>query len=235
MSLLALEHVSKRYRESQRERVVLSGVSLELSAAELVVVYGLRRSGRSTLLRIAAGIERPDSGTVHFDGRDLAGAGESVLGEGIGYVHRGLRAAEEQGVLEQVAAPLLARGVSVEQGREAARSSLSRTGAQDCAAARVSELGAGERVRVALARALCLSPALLVIDEPAGAVELTERDGILALLRTLAREGVAVLASTGEASELAGAHRALTLGEGALRGPAVPELAPVVALRRRGV
>jgi ABC-type sugar transport system ATPase subunit len=76
---------------------------------------------------------------------------------------------------------------------------------------------------------------MLVIDEPVGAVELGERDEILALLRTLAGEGLAVLASAGEAGELAGAHRALSLGEGHLRGPAAPELAPVVALRRRSV
>ncbi len=232
MSLLSLERVSKRYREDQRERVVLDDVSLEIDSGELVVIWGSRRSGRSTLLRLATGIETPDSGIVRFDGRDLAQTGESVLGDGIGYVHTRLRASEEQGVLEQVAAPLLARGVSVEHAHQRARAALSRAGAQGCAAARVSELGTGETVRVALARALALAPSLLVIDEPAATVELSERDGILALLRALAGEGVAVLASTGEATELAGAHRALTLGEGELRGPSVPELAPVVALRR---
>jgi putative ABC transport system ATP-binding protein len=233
MSLLALEHVCKRYREAQRERVVLDDVSLEVHPGELVVVWGMRRSGRTTLLRIAAGIQAPDSGSVHFDGCDLAQTCEGALGEGIGYVRKGLRGSEEEGVLEQVAAPLLARGMSVEQARARARMALSRTGAQECTALRVSELGGGEGVRVALARTLALSPALLVIDEPVGAVELGERDEILALLRTLAGEGVAVLASAGDASELAGAHRPLSLGEGQLRGSLAPELAPVVALRRR--
>jgi ABC-type lipoprotein export system ATPase subunit len=233
MSLLTLEHVTKRYREGPRERVVLDDVSLAIEAGELAVVWGARRSGRTTLLRIAAGIEAPDSGAVRFAGRDLARAGDVALGEGIGYVRKGLRGAEEEGVLEQVAAPLLTRGVSVEHARARAWTALSRTGAQECTALRISELGAGERVRVALARTLSLSPALLVIDEPASAVELCERDEILALLRTLAGEGVAVLASAGDASELAGAHRPLSLGEGQLRGPAVSELAPVVALRRR--
>jgi len=235
MSLLALERVGKRYREGQRERIALDDVSLEVEAGELVVVWGVRRSGRTTLLRIAAGVEAPDSGVVLFEGRDLAESGERALGEGIGYVRKGLRGSEEEGVLEQVAAPLLARGVSVDEARARARAALARTGAQACAALRVGELGAGEGVRVALARTLSLSPAMLVIDEPVGAVELGERDEILALLRTLAGEGLAVLASAGEAGELAGAHRALSLGEGHLRGPAAPELAPVVALRRRSV
>ncbi len=232
MSLLAVEHVSKRYREGQRERIVLDDVSAEVREGELVVLYGERRSGRTTLLRIAAGIETPDSGTVVFAGRDLAAHGESALGEGIGYVQKTLRGGEEQGVLAQVAAPLLARGISLGQARETARAALVRAGAQHCAAAAVSELSAAETVRVGLARTLALSPTLLVIDEPAAGVELSERDGILAQLRTLAGEGTAVLASTGEPTELAGAHRALTLSDGRLRGPSSPELATVVALRR---
>ncbi|HEV7529197.1 MAG TPA: ATP-binding cassette domain-containing protein [Solirubrobacteraceae bacterium] len=232
MSLLALEHVSKHYREGQRERTALTDVDLEVRAGELVVVYGLRRSGRTTLLRIAAGIETPDAGSVRFAGEELARARRAVLGEGIGYVRKALRASEEDGVLEQVVAPLLARGVSVEHARKAAWAALERAGAERCAAVAVGELSAGESVRVALARALVLSPALLVADEPAAAVGLSERDGILAQLREFTRDGTAVLSSTAEPSEMAGAHRALTLGEGRLRGPSTPQLAPVVALRR---
>lgn len=234
MSLLELKGVSKRYREGQRERVVLRDVSLELHAAELVVVWGLRGSGRTTLLRIAAGVEAPDSGRVTFQGRDLAGDGKDALGRGIGYVRKSLRGSEEQGVLEHVTAALLARGVSTREARECGRAALGRAGAESCAAVRVGELGAGETVRVALAATLALSPTLVVLDDPAGAVELSERDEILKLMRTLAAEGVAVLASTAEAGELAGAHRALTLSEGELRGPASPALASVVALRARG-
>jgi ABC-type lipoprotein export system ATPase subunit len=235
MSLLALEHVSHRYRDRQRERIVLNDVSLSIMAGEQVVVYGPRRSGRTTLLRIAAGIQAPDSGVVSFQGRNLQRDGERALGLGIGYSQKSLRANEEHGVLEQVAAPLLARGVPLNQARERARHALARTESEQCAAAAVTELSAGETVRVALARALALSPALLVIDEPVATVELAERDGILALLRSIAGHGTAVLAATGDATELAGAQRALTLGDGKLRGPASPELAPVVALRRRSV
>jgi putative ABC transport system ATP-binding protein len=231
VSLLALEHVSKRYRDGKREHTVLADVELEVREGELVVLYGVRRSGKSTLLRIAAGIERPDAGRVRFAGNVLA-AGTGVLGEGIGYVAKHLRSNEERGVIAQVAAPLLARGVGLTAARERARRALAQADGEKAAEALVDELSAGEALRVALARALVLSPALLVIDEPAAGVELSERDGILAQLRSLAGEGTAVLASTAEPSELAGAHRALTLSEGSLRGPALPELAPVVALRR---
>jgi ABC-type lipoprotein export system ATPase subunit len=234
VSLLALEHVDKRYRSGQRERVALADVSLELQPGELVVALGPRRSGRTTLLRVAAGIELPDDGTVSFRGRELATYADGALGNGIGYVQKAVRAGEEQGVLEQVAAPLLARGLTVGAAHSRGRAAPARSAAGHCAAARIAELSTGETIRVAIARTLALSPELLVIDEPAAGVELSARDEILALLRTLAGDGLAVLASTGEPTELAGAHRALTLSDGELRGPSVPQLASVVALRRPG-
>jgi len=232
VSVLELKEVSKRYRSRQREQLVLAQISLQIDAGELVVIYGARRSGRTTLLRIAAGLERPDSGSVTFQGRDLEHERDRILGEGIAYVHRALNASEEEGVLEQIAAPLLARGIPIEQARSAARAALARAGGEERTAALIAELNAGETTQVKLARALVLSPALVVFDEPVAAVALSERDHILARLRTLAGEGTAVLASASEPGELAGATRALTLADGQLRGATTPQLAPVVALRR---
>ena len=235
MSTLELRKVSKRSREAKRERIVLRDVTLELRSGELVSVWGTRRSGRTTLLRIAAGIEAPGSGEVRFEGRSLSENAGAALGSGIGYVQTAMRSSEEHGVLEQVAAIPLAHGARVARAREQARDALSRAGAEDCAAMRVDELGAGEALRVGLARALCLDPSVLVVDEPTATVRLGERDEILTLLRRLASEGIAILASASEPDELAGAHRALTLSDGRLRGQSAPELAPVVALRASGM
>ncbi len=159
----------------------------------------------------------------------------NVLGSGIGFVHRKFRSGEEHGVLEQVAAGLLANGTAVNDALEQARQALVLAGAESYAALRVSELRGGELVRVALARALVLSPTLVVVDEPVAIVDLAERDGVLALLRTLPGRGIAVLACTGDPAELASAHRGLTLSDGRLRGESVPELAPVLALHRAGI
>ncbi|HEV2944026.1 MAG TPA: ATP-binding cassette domain-containing protein [Solirubrobacteraceae bacterium] len=232
MSLLALEGVRKSYTGLSRERVVLAETTLEIEPGELVVVWGLKGSGRSTLLRIAAGIEAPDSGTVRFEGRDLRQHGEELLGGGVGFCERTFRCAEGQGVLDQVMVGLLARGVSPRQARTRAQGALERVGAEDYAAQRLGALEASESVRVAIARTLALEPALLVIDEPTRGADLLERDGILALLRSLAGEGIAVLASTAESTGLAGADRALVLNEGELRGAPPPALATVLELRR---
>jgi len=232
MSLLELEAVGKRYGAPARERLVLSEVSLALETGELVVVWGLKGSGRSTLLRVAAGIEAPDSGTVRFEGRDLAEHGEDLLGGGVGYCERTFRSAEGQGVLDHVTVGLLARGVPPREATVRARRVLARAGAEQTATQPLAALDEGEGVRVAIARALALEPALLVIDEPTRGVDLLERDEILALLRSLANDGIAVLASSAESTGLAGADRGLVLSEGELRGAPPAELATVLELRR---
>lgn len=154
------------------------------------------------------------------------------MGTGVGYVAKTLRAKEEQGVLDQVGAVLLARGVGVHDARQRAREALARAGAERCAAMKVSELGGGEALRVAIARTLALEPKVVVVDEPAATVEISERDDVLALLRDLTRVGVAVLASTSEAEHLAGANVALTLSDGRLQGHRRDEGANVLPLRR---
>lgn len=232
MSLLALEGVTRRYRSGAHERVVLDRVSLELDAGELLAVWGLRRSGRSTLLRVAAGIEPPDAGIVRFRGEDLSRS-RGALGSGIGFCRAAGGDSEAREALDELIAGQLARGVPQATAHSRAFAALERVGATDCAPRRINELDGGESVRVSIASALALEPSLLVIDEPTKGVDLLERDSILALLRSLADEGVAVLASVGEATALSGADRALSLSDGELRGSLSPELAAVVPLRRR--
>jgi putative ABC transport system ATP-binding protein len=232
MSLLELQEVSKRQRRGRRELVVLRDVSLALETGELAVVLGQRRSGRSTLLRIAAGLERPDTGVVRVRGEDLARSREGLLGDEIGYCQHPPISLQGECAREEVAAGLLARGVGQARARACATAALHRTGAEDCAGFQVAELDCGESLRVALARALVLEPSLVILDEPTKGVELKARDGILRLLRTIADDGIAVLACTGDSTGLSGADRTLVLDDGELRGAITPPLAPVVPLRR---
>jgi ABC-type multidrug transport system ATPase subunit len=232
MSLLELAHVSKRYGRGSNERLALHDVSLRIDAGEFVAVWGRRRSGRSTLLRIAAGLEPPDEGVVSFDGHDLADPRSDALRGGIRYCRKSFRPAGGQLVLDQLTTSQLTRGVSLSLSRERAGEALVRVGAERCAAVRPSELDCEELARVAVARALVHAPKLLVIDEPTLGVEITVRDGVLSLLRSLADDGIAVLASATETASLAGADRALSLAKGSLRGELdALELAPVVPLR----
>jgi ABC-type ATPase involved in cell division len=231
MSLLELDQVDKSYSCDPRRRGVLHGVSLEIEAGELIAVWGMRRSGRSTFLRVAGGIEAPDAGVVRFKGRDLREPGNDVLGGGIGYCRRSFRPSEGPEVVDHLAIGQIARGASLKLAIKLAHAALERVGVNSCAARRPDELDAAESVRVAIARAMVLQPRVLLIDEPTIGVDLLVRDSILALLLSLADDNIAVLTTTGESTCLSGA-RALTLSEGELRGARPRELAAVVPLRR---
>lgn len=231
MTVLGLEHVSRCHRLGAHEHVLLADVSLQVYSGELVAIWGMRRSGRSTLLRIAAGIEAPDAGTVRFGDRELRGNSDA-LGSGIGYCRRGVQSSESRRVLDELEIAELARGVPRENARAHALRTLVRVGAVSSSTLATRNLDSGEAVRVALARALMSKPSLLLVDDPIRGVDLSQRDEILVLLRSLADEGIAVLMATDDATGLSGADRALSLSEGVLRGEHTPELAPVVPLRR---
>jgi predicted ABC-type transport system involved in lysophospholipase L1 biosynthesis ATPase subunit len=232
MSLLSLERISKSYGRGTSRRPVLCEASLELHPGELVAVWGMRRSGRSTLLRIAAGLERPDTGAVRFAGRDLATREGDRMRGAIGFCRRAFDRGDPRPVLDQLVTAQLARGSGAQEAIATARTALGRAGAQGCAMLRPSELGGAEAVRVSVARALTGRPRLLVIDDPTLGVDLLERDRILGLLRSLADAGLGVLTSADRTTGLSGAHRALSLSDGELRGGALAELAPVIPLRR---
>jgi ABC-type multidrug transport system ATPase subunit len=231
MALLELAGVGKRYGRGQLERVALREISFELGAGELLAVWGRRNSGRSTLLRIAAGLEAPDRGSVSLDGRDLHARGSGHLREQIRYCRKTYRATEGHLVIDRLTTAQLTRGIPGPAARARAHEALERAGVSHCATLMPDRLDTAETVLVGIARSLVHQPKLLVIDEPTLGVDVFERDRILSLLRSLADDGTAVLMSVGETTCLAGADRALSLASGELHGELqTPALAPVIPL-----
>ncbi len=226
MALLSLEEVSKRHRSGRREVVVLGDVSLEVDDGDFVGIWGAPRSGKSSLLRLAAGIEEPDGGRICFDGRDLAQLSTReralLLRRSIGYVATPLDAASWNAgrcdrVLDHVAEPLLGDRRRPSETRIAGRQALERVGASDCVHASTRELSIGERTRVSLARAIVRDPRLLLVDEPALMPSPRERDEIRQLLRSLTAEGnVTLIVASQDTSALRGASRLFSVGDGRL-------------------
>jgi putative ABC transport system ATP-binding protein len=236
MSLLRLDAVSKRYTHGHRRRVALHDVSLSLEAGELVAVWGSAGSGRTTLLRVASGLERPDAGRVWFDGVEVgvAGRAEALLGDEIAYVQTRMVGPQRQPVLDRLTVALVARGTSPAGAADQVAAALERVAATECATLTLGELDAAEAVRVGIAQALVLAPRLIVVDEPTAGVALRDREGILALLRSIADAGAAILMTAGEAIALSGVDRALTISAGRLRADVAARSATVVPLRRPG-
>jgi ABC-type lipoprotein export system ATPase subunit len=239
MSVLAFDRVT-RHRRIGRERVaVLHAACFEVWPGELVAILGPHRSGKTTVLRIAAGVEAPDAGSVRLDGEPLGELKPTVRTRrlrAVGFAPKAWRVARGKPVLDHVALPLLAEGRPLMTALAKAHETIERVGAAHCAGATADELAPGDETRVALAQALVREPRLLLVDEPGALAPADERDELLRLLRAIVAERpqLALVVTARDVAGVAGAGRVLTLGDGALRGAPEPASAEVVPFPGRG-
>ena len=227
VSTLTMEAVSKQYVRGAGA----VDVSLDLDAGEVVGIWGRRRSGRSTLLRLAAGIERPDAGVVRFEGTDLWSSPASR--ERIAVWHAAFPPDHGRSIERQVAIAARRGRRLMPRVRDQALAALERVGIGDRASCTTRELDHAEIARAALARALVMRPSLLVLDEPTSGLDVLEAERLLELIVAIARaDKLAVLMSATEVGQLAGVDRHLSISRGVVRGTTVP--APAKVLRMRG-
>ncbi|MGP3911233.1 ABC transporter ATP-binding protein [Nonomuraea sp. 10N515B] len=194
----------------------LRGVSLEVSSGELVAVMGPSGSGKSTLLNLAGGLDRPTSGSVTIEGRDLAAVKDlaALRRRSVGYVFQDLNLIPSLTAAENVMLPRELDGVRSGRARAEALAALADVGAEEVADRFPEELSGGQRQRVAIARALTGERRLLLADEPTGALDTATGDEILQLLRSRCDKGVAVLLVTHEPRYAAWADRVVYLRDG---------------------
>jgi ABC-type lipoprotein export system ATPase subunit len=224
--LLSLKEVSKRYWRGERTVPVLDRVSLDVDAGELVTVWGQHNSGKTTLLKLAGGLEKPTDGTVAFAGHDLSG----LSATGLARLLRGPIAwakptgpgSPDLAVRDYVALPLLRRHDHREAHRRA-RTALERVGVGECAGERWGNLSDSERTLVSIAHAIVRSPRLLLIDDQTASLDDIQREDVMELLRAAAEEqGLAVLATVPDMTEMVHAHKIRSLSGGRLLAPADP-------------
>lgn len=193
-ALLELSDVRMAYPsvDSGGELEVLAGVSMALGGSESVAVTGPSGSGKSTLLHIMGGLEHPTAGQVLIRGRDIAGLPEKasalLRSREIGFVFQDHHLLPQCTVLENVLVPALALGGVEEDTVARARALAERVGLGERLGHAPGQLSGGERQRVALVRALINEPALLLADEPTGALDRHTAEGLAELLVELNRE-----------------------------------------------
>lgn len=195
---LEVRHLCKRFETAGEEVDLFSDFNLELDAGEVKVLMGPSGSGKTTLIRMLCGLERPDSGTVAYDGQDIHAMPDDTRcrfrRETIGFADQAAQLLPQLTAMENVLLPAIGDGTD---RREAARNWLVRFGLEKRLDFFPSQLSGGERQRVTLARALLLNPAFLFLDEPTSALDPKRSDAFFACIRQANQEaGVAVLFAT---------------------------------------
>jgi putative ABC transport system ATP-binding protein len=208
----------KTYRQGSDEIRALRGVDLAVARGEFLAITGASGSGKSTLLHILGGLDRPDSGEVHLEGRSISGLGDEELAlirrRRLGFVLQFFNLLPTLTALENAAFPLLLDGKS--DALERASQSLDRVGLAQRATHRPSQLSGGEQQRVALARALVTNPAVVLADEPTGNLDSVTGGEILQLLRDTTEAGQTIVMVTHDERSAAYADRLVHLSDGVL-------------------
>jgi lipoprotein-releasing system ATP-binding protein len=222
VKLLEALGISKRYSPSKASIQVLSGLDIALAPRETLAVVGASGIGKSTLLHILGTLDRPDQGSLIYQGEDVFQYDDQQLARfrnrTMGFVFQFHHLLPEFSALENAMMPALIRGLDKKQARRTAEDILVRVGLADRLHHKVTDLSGGEQQRVALARALSLHPVILLADEPTGNLDKGNSEQIHRLLLELNREmGMAIIVVTHNMELASLMQRQATLVDGRLQ------------------
>jgi putative ABC transport system ATP-binding protein len=230
VSILEAQNLFKTFQKpgSQAEGVAaIRGIDLAVNVGEFVAITGASGSGKSTLLHMLGGITRPSSGRVLLEGVDLAGLDDDALAlvrrRRIGFVFQRYNLLPELSLLENVALPLVLDGTSERTCDKAAAAALEAVGMAHRAGHRPDALSGGEQQRGAIARALVTGPAIVLADEPTGALDSANAQRVIELLQRLVTDrGQTVVLVTHDAATAAAAGRTVRVRDGLIESDSHP-------------
>lgn len=218
--ILELDHIYKDYLSGKMTVPVLKDVTLHVDEGEYVAIMGPSGSGKTTLMNIIGCLDVQTSGTYKLEGKELPQGSDKdmalVRNQKIGFVFQTFNLLPRQTALENVELPLLYGNVPKKERKERARLALEKVGLADRVDFLPTQLSGGQKQRVAIARAIVTNPAILLADEPTGALDTASGLQIMELFETLNAEGKTVVMITHDPEIAEHAHRTVHIRDGIL-------------------
>lgn len=204
MAILKLTDICKDYVQGKEPVRVLKNVNMTVEQGEYLAIMGPSGSGKTTLMNLIGCLDVPTSGSLELEGKNLKDLSDDALAEirnrHIGFVFQSFHLLPKMDALENVALPLLYAGVPLKERRARAEEALKAVGLEERIHFMPNQLSGGQCQRVAIARAMVTKPALLLADEPTGALDTKAGNQIMEIFRNLSREGMTIIMITHEQS-----------------------------------
>ncbi|MBP7704312.1 MAG: ABC transporter ATP-binding protein [Caulobacter sp.] len=216
--MIEIRDLQKIYQMGEETVAALAGVSLTIERGEHAAVIGPSGSGKSSLMNILGGLDRPTSGVYRFEGEDVGHMDDNLLADfrsrRIGFVFQSFQLLPRLSALQNVELPMVYAGILPAERKARAAAMLERVGLGTRMGHRPTQLSGGQQQRVAIARALANAPDLLLADEPTGALDTKTSQEVLQLFKDLNAEGLTIVIVTHDLEVAAEAHRRITFRDG---------------------
>ncbi|MGL4570646.1 MAG: ABC transporter ATP-binding protein [Clostridium sp.] len=220
--MIELKNINKSYKMGKEIFNALDDINLKIEKGDFLAITGPSGSGKSTLMHIIGGLDKPTTGEVAIDGKDISNFKEKELAKyrstKTGFVFQNFNLEASQSALENVMMPLIFAGVSGKKRVQMATDALTKVGLSDKLKNKPTEMSGGQRQRVAIARALVNNPEIIFADEPTGNLDSKSGEQIMGLLKELNSKGYTIIMVTHNNEQAKEVKTVVTIKDGKIEG-----------------